>query len=263
MLKKIITFSILSLALSQSVMPQERSETTRSDFGISIAINNYQIKEKILNNIRHTGYFPALGFSYNWQTEKIKQRVEFFLIINMLKSRYENETAPVMIDFTLNYTQVRKVTVFYPDLHLFIGGSGGLYSHMGWFDNWDDSHIYWLTYYYVGLNTLLTYKSPSESSAYLEFSLPILSLVSRPPERFFYKGINDKFSWIVSEIHNDLTVTTIHQHLVLNFDLGYKFNHSESFQHKVYWRINYTNTQMSYSKEVIILTHIIGTTFLF
>jgi hypothetical protein len=263
MFKKIIIFSILSLALSQSGLSQDRSDTTFSDFGISIGINSYQIKEKVLNKIRHTGLFPALGFSYDWSNEHVRQKVELFLIVNMLKSRYEAETAPVVIDFTLNYTQNRKVTVFHPDLHLFLGGSVGLYSHMGWFDNWDDSHIYWLTYYYVGLNSLLTYKRPSEPSAYVELNIPLLSLVSRPPERFFYKGINDKFSWIVKEIHKDLKMTTIHQHLVLNVDLGYKFIHSKSFQQKVYWRINYTNTQMSYSNEVIILTYIIGTTLLF
>ncbi len=263
LLRKIFFICLLLLTLPQFGFSQDQSDSTYSDFGISTGIHDYQIKEKVLNNIRHTGFFPFLGFSYDWSTEQIKQRVEIFLIVNMLKSRYEQESAPVIIDISLNYTHVRKITVFNPDLHLFLGGSAGLYSHMGFFDNWDDSHIYWLTYYYLGFNALITYKNPFESSTYLELSMPLLSLVSRPPERFLYKMLNDKFSWIFSEIHKDLRLTTIHQHFVLNIDFGYKFRHSESFQQKVYWRLTYTNTQLSYSKDISILINMIGTTFLF
>ena len=263
MSRKLFYICVLLFTQSQFALSQAQSDSTYSDFGVSVGINSYQIKEKVLNNIKHTGLFPSLGFSYEWFTDQIKQRVELYLIVNMVKSRYENEPAPIMIDPSLNYTQVRKFTVLNPDLHLFLGGTTGLYSHMGYFENWDDSHIYWLTYYYLGLDALITYKNPLESSGYLEFSMPIISLVSRPPERFLYKVVSDNFSWIFSEIHNDLKITSIHRHLVLNLDLGYKFRHSRSFQQKVYWRLSYINTQMSYSKEVIILTNTIGTIFLF
>jgi hypothetical protein len=181
----------------------------------------------------------------------------------MLKSRYEDEHSPIIIDPSLNYTQVRKVTHLNPDLLVFLGGTAGLYSHMGFFNNWDNSHIYWLTYYYLGINCLLTYKNPLESSGYLEICMPLISLVSRPPERFLYKEINDEFSWIFSEIHSDLTLTSIHRHFVLNLDLGYKFKHSSSFSQKVYWRMSYISTGMSYSKDLHIMINIFGTVLLF
>ena len=263
MVKKLFYICVFLFTQAHFGLAQDRSDSTYSDYGISIGLNSYQIKEKVLNNIRHTGFFPSLGFSYEWYTENIKQRVELFLIVNMVKTRYENQQAPIIIDPALNYTQVRKVTALNPDLTLYLGGMAGLYSHLGYFENWDDSHIYWLTYYYLGFNALITYKNSLESSGYLEFSMPLISLVSRPPKRFLYKVIDDTFSWIFSEIHHDLRITSIHQHLVLNLDLGYKFRHSRSFQQKVYWRLSYINTQMSYSKEVIILTNTLGTIFLF
>ncbi len=260
---KLLCTVLLLLIQLRMGLCQDQPDSTYTDFGVSLGLNSYQIKEQVLNNIRHTGVFPALGFSYEWSTTQIRQRVELYLIVNMVKSRYEEETAPIIIDPALSYTQVRKIYDFEPELQLFLGGTGGLYSHMGYFDNWDDSHIYWLTYYYLGINALVTYKNPTESSGYLEFGLPLISLVSRPPQQFLYKTVNDKFSWIFSEIHNDLRFTSIHEHLVLNLDLGYKFRHSASFQQKVYWRMAYTNTQMSYSQEVSILTHTIGTILLF
>ena len=263
MVKKLFYICVFLFTQAHFGLAQDRSDSTYSDYGISIGLNSYQIKEKVLNNIRHTGFFPSLGFSYEWYTENIKQRVELFLIVNMVKTRYENQQAPIIIDPALNYTQVRKVTALNPDLTLYLGGMAGLYSHLGYFENWDDSHIYWLTYYYLGFNALITYKNSLESSGYLEFSMPLISLVSRPPKRFLYKVIDDTFSWIFSEIHHDLRITSIHQHLVLNLDLGYKFRHSRSFQQKVYWRLSYINTQMSYSKEVTILTNTLGTIFLF
>ena len=263
MFRKIIYICIFLLIYSPVGFSQIQTDSVYSDFGVSVGINSYQIKERVLNNIRHAGIFPTLCFSYEWSTDEIRQTVELAFVVNMLKSRYESEHSPITIDLALNYRQVRKFSKFYPDLNLFLGGITGFYSHMSFFDNWDNSHIYWLTYYYLGINSILTYGNPLESSAYLELTLPLISLVSRPPERFFYKIINDQFSWIVSEIHRDLRLTSIHQHFVLNLDIGYKFKHSASFTQKVYWRISYTNTEISYSKDVTIMINTLGTVLLF
>jgi len=263
MAKKVFFTAIVLLIYTRIGFSQTKPDSVYRDFGLSIAINDFQIKDKVLNPIRYTGTFPALGFSYQWSQPDIRQRVELDMIVNMLKSRYENEHSPVTIDLSLNYRQVRKLTELKPDLHLFLGGVAGFYSHMSYFEKWDDSHIYWLTYYYLGFNGLLTYGDPSGSSAYLEIGLPLISLVSRPPERFLYKVINNEFSWIVSEIHNDLTLTTIDRHFALQLDFGYLFKHSASFSQKVFWRLAYTNTDMSYSKEVTFMINMLGTVLLF
>lgn len=262
-MRKIIFSFLIMLGIISPGFSQTATDSLYTDFGISIGLNNYQVRETVLNNIRHSGFFPALGFSFDWYQNHIRSKVELFLMVNMLKSRYEEEVSPIVITPAINYRQVRKVAEYDPDLHLFIGGIAGIHSHMAFFDNWDDSHIYWMTSYFAGFNGLITYGDPQGPSGYLELSLPLLSLVSRPPERFDYKVINDDFSWIMKEIHRDMKFTTIHEHMVIDMDLGYNFVHSDSFRQKVFWRISYINSQLSGSKELAILTHTIGTSLLF
>ena len=263
-MKNIASYTGIILLIYTGIgLSQTKPDSVYTDFGVSIAINDFQIKERVLNPIRHSGTFPALGFSYQWTTLDIRQRVELDMIVNMLKSRYESEHSPLTIDLSLNYRQVRKLIHLKPDLQLFLGGIAGLYSHMSFLEKWDDSHLYWLTYYYLGFNGLLTYGNPLGSSAYVELGIPLIALVSRPPERFLYKVINDEFSWIFTELHSNLKLTSIHQHFVLNLDFGYLFKHSASFAQKVYWRLSYTNTHMSYSKEVTFMVNMLGTVLLF
>lgn len=242
---------------------QEKFQNNSNDFGITLGLTEYQVSEKVLNNIRHHGIFPSLGFSYEWSKEITKQKIELYLIFNMLKSRYDPDNNSFVINPSLNYSHVWKIKDINPKLELFIGGICGLYSHQAFFGNWDDSHIYWLTYYYLGLDAVLNYQNSVNSIFSLEINFPLLALVSRPPERFLYKVVNDKFSWIVNEIHSNLRLTSIHQHFVMNMKLGYLFSYTDLFKQRLYLRLLYSNTSMSNSKGISILTYTLGSTFLF
>ena len=66
MVKKLFYICVFLFTQAHFGLAQDRSDSTYSDYGISIGLNSYQIKEKVLNNIRHTGFFPSLGFSYEW-----------------------------------------------------------------------------------------------------------------------------------------------------------------------------------------------------
>lgn len=262
-MKKFIIIYVLLILNMHLCFAQEENKGNNKDFGIALGLTEYQVSDKVLNNIRHRGIFPSLGFSYEWLGEVTRQRIELYLIFNMLKSRYDPDHNTFIINPSLNYRYVRKVKDITPNLDLLIGGKTGLYSHQAYFGNWDDSHIYWLTYYYIGFDGMVTYQKSEESSFDLEINIPIISLVSRPPERFLYKIMDNKFSWIVNEIHSNLKFTSIHQNLVLDLNLGYLFSYSRKFKQKIFCRIYYINNSMSYSKEISILTYILGAIFLF
>lgn len=262
-MKKFFIILVLLILSLQKCFSQEENTYNKNDFGMTVGLTDYQVRDKVLNNIRHRGIFPSLGFSYEWIRAVKRQRIELYLIFNMLKSRYDPDHNTFIINPSLNYSYVRKVKEINPKIDLLIGGITGLHSHQAYFGNWDDSHIYWLTYYYIGFDGVLTYQKSQKSSFYFEIEIPILALVSRPPERFLYKIMDDKFSWIVHEIHTNLKFTSIHQHFVLNMNLGYDFSYSDKFQQRVYWRFSYINNSISYSKNISILTHTLGATFLF
>ncbi len=64
-------FSIIVLISSflKVAQPQGAFETGSNDFGFTIGLNEYQVKENVLNNIRHREMMPTLGFSF----EKFKE----------------------------------------------------------------------------------------------------------------------------------------------------------------------------------------------
>ena len=262
---KITTFSFIVLMSSfiKVAQPQGAFDTGSNDFGFTFGLNEYQVKENVLNNIRHRGMMPFLGFSYEKSKELSKHKAEFFLNINALKSRYDPDRSSIVINPALSYRYARKVKDLNPQFKLFLGGIAGLNSHGAFFDNWDDSHLYWLTSYSLAIDGILTYQKSKNGYFYLELHSPVLALISRPPDRLLYKVINPTFSWIISEYHRNLRLTSIHEHFEVNVDLAYRFIYSNKFIQSVFWRLHYVRNSMNYSKNISILTYQLGFTFLF
>ncbi len=256
-------FIVLMSSFIKVAQPQGAFDTGSKDFGFTFGLNEYQVKENLLNNIRHRGMMPMLGFSYEKSKPFSKQKAELFLIFNALKSRYDPDRSSILINPTITYRYARKVKDLGHDFKLFLGGIGGLNSHSAFYDNWDDSHIYWLTSYSIGFDGMLIYQKSEKGYFYLELHSPFLALISRPPERFLYKVVNPKFSWIISEYHRNLRLTSVHEHFALNMDLAYRFRYSDKFIQSIFWRFRYVRNSMNYSKNVSILTYQLGVTFLF
>ncbi|UCE05453.1 MAG: hypothetical protein JSW07_17850 [bacterium] len=255
----------LSLAIMflNSGIVFSQGKIVSNDFGFYIGVNEYQVKEKVLNNIRHRGFFPTLGFSYEKNNDDSKQKLEFNLVFNILKSRYDPERASFVINPSIKYRYARKVKNINQNISLFLGGISRFNSHSALFTNWDDSHIYWLTSYDLGMDFMLIYQKSVDNSFSFEINSPLVALVSRPPERFLYKVLNPKFSWIVAEFHDNLKLNSVHKHFALNMDLAYTFRYSKKFKQRLFWQFSYINNRMTYSKDISILTHTFGITFLF
>jgi hypothetical protein len=206
---------------------------------------------------------PSLGFCYEKSKELSRQKVEFYLVVNPLKSRYDPDRASIIINPSINYRYARHVKNIKSDFQLFLGGIAGLNSHSAFFENWDDSHLYWLTSYSLGIDGILTYQKSNKNYFFFELNLPLLSLISRPPARFLYKVVNPKFGWVISEYHKNLRLTSIHEHFVFNLDFAYRYRYSNKFVQSIFLRFRYVRNSMSYSKNIHILTYTFGFTFLF
>jgi hypothetical protein len=262
--KNIISVILILIFLHPSVdFSQEKITSSGNDIGFSIGLEEHQVKEKILNNIRHQGLFPSLGFYCERTRDASKQKSELNLNFNLLKSRYDPESASIVINPSISYRHARMIKNITPDIRLYLGGIAGFSSHSAYYANWDDSHIYWLSAYSLGLDCIFIYQKSNKSSLLLEINTPFIALVSRPPERFLYKVLNPEFSWLIAEFHDNMRLTSIHQHLALNIDLAYKFRYSKKFEQRLFWHFSYLNNSMSYSKDISILTHTFGVTFLF
>ena len=263
-MKKKIAFITIFIFLNLKItFPQGKIESSNNNFGLSIGLTEYQVKEKILNNIRHRGMFISGGLFYEKIKESSHQKYELYIIPNALKSRYDPDKASKSIHTFFDYRYTRKVKNINKDLSVYLGGIAGFESHISYYENWNDSHLYWLTSYYLGSDAMLKYHPSEKNIVSLDINIPVIALISRPPERTLYKLLNPEFSWIVRKFHENLRLVSIHQHFVLNMKLGYTFQYSSKFKQSVYWRFMYLNNNMTYSKELNILAHSLGTSFHF
>jgi hypothetical protein len=245
------------------VFSQDTAEAAETDVGLSLGVAEYQVRENVLNSIRHRGTLGSGGFFYERTKEISRQKVEFHLIFSKLESRYDPDKSTFAVNPSVSYRYARKVKNINQSMSIFLGGIIGLEMHHEWFDNWDDSHLYWLTSYHLGVDGILTYQNSPDSEFFLEISTPVVALISRPPERFLYKVANPKFSWAVDELHSNLRLTSVHEHFVLSMNLGYKFRYNARFEQGLYWRFSYTKNSVPYSKDIVILTHAFGASFVF
>lgn len=266
-MRKRISFTLITLIMVflslGTASPQDKQESDNKDFGLTIGLTEYQIKEKVLNNVRHSGTFISGGLFYERSKETSKQRFELYSVPSKVGSRYDPDKASTIVDTYIKYRYARKVKDISQDLSLFLGGITGLDSRIAYYANWDESHFYWLTSYDLGFDGILTYQKSGKSSLWLEINAPLVSLVSRPPERFLSKEINPDFWWIIGKLHEDPGFTSIHKHFALSMDLGYTFQYSSKFKQSIFWRFCFIKNSMEHSKDISILTHTLGITFLF
>ncbi|MHA2099560.1 MAG: hypothetical protein ACW99A_12865 [Candidatus Kariarchaeaceae archaeon] len=262
-MKKSTAFSLILIILNLgTLLSQDTTKSTVSDFGITLGLNQFQIKEQILTNIRHSGFLGSFGLSYSWLELMSFKELKFNIIINMLSSRYETHQESIAANPSLHFRYIIKATNLKENLNLYLGGIAGWNLYMNHYEMWDESHIYWLNSYYIGLASRLSYQASEKSIINLDINIPIVALVSRPPERFLYKELNPEFSWFVSQFHKDLTLTSVHQHFELNMILEYKYGYYDKSKTSFFWHFTYVNNSIPNSQKIIILTNTFGVTFL-
>lgn len=258
----LLTFFVIQSGFS---FPPDKRDDVKKYFGFTIGLSHTQVKEKVLNNIRHQGTFFPSPVSFNY--EKIKsnsfQAFEFNIHFTGLKSRFDPDVSSLMIHPDINYRYLWKLNSSNKSIDIYLGAITGLNMQLGWYDNWDDSHLYWLTSYHLGADGRMNYKVTGKSSFYLDFSFPLVALISRPPERFLYKVVNPEFGWMISEIHDNLQLTSVHQHFVMTLDLAYELQYSEKSKLRIFWRFYYLNSNMEYSENLQVISHVFGTSILF
>lgn len=254
---KIRSFLILIFSSLLTIYAQD---TTDSNWGIKIGLNEYQVQEKVLSNIRHRGILASLGFSYSSLDNISLSEFRFNIIFNGLKSRYETEIASFAANPSINYRYLKRINDFHDKIYMYVGGIAGWNLHMDFYDKWDESHVYWLNSYYIGISDRLSYLLTDNSRLNLDINIPVLAFISRPPERFLYKELDLKFSWFINSFHENLTFTSINQHFEVNLILEYKLENSKMFLNNFFWSFTYLRNSMSYSKTISILYHTFGIT---
>jgi hypothetical protein len=261
-------FPALSLVLAvlsgpRSLGAQEEPARASSDaFGVEAGLTSLQLKDKVLNPLRHSGTFVWLGFFHERPRAASASRLDFQALFNPVASRYESEKNSFAANLRLAFRHAREVTTVGPDLHLLLGGTAEFFSQVAYFGDWDDSHAYWLTAYSLGPSGIVDYRRWEGQSLTLQVSLPVLALVSRPAAPILHKVDNNEFGSIVAKLHENLSFTSVHEHLSLDATARYT-RHSARLGRSLFWRISYLHNSMRHSEAVDALRHTVGVSVVF
>ncbi len=231
-------------------------------FGIEAGLSVLQLKEEVLNPLRHSGTFVSLGFFHERPRATSSSRFDLQASFNPLATRYESEKNSFAANLRLAFRHARDVATLAPDLHLLAGGTAEFFSHMAYFGDWDDSHAYWLTAYSLGANGIVDYRRWQGRSLSLEVSLPVLALVSRPDAPILHKVDNNEFGAVVAKLHENLSLTSVHEHVALEAIVRYS-RHSARLGRSLFWRIGYLHNSMPHSRSVDALRHTLGASVAF
>jgi len=255
----VLTALAVSAAPAGARQAGEPALAPENSFAIGLAISSHQWRDEVLNPVRHSGWFPTLDLSYDRPREATRGRFDLQLAFSPIQSRYDPGKDSFASGVELTYRRTWRTISLAGGTQLWLGGQAEVSSDFAYFENWDDSHFYWLTAYSIGLAGSLDHSWSAVRTVSLEWQFPLVSLVSRPSYPILYKVVDSDFWAIVSRLHETARVTTLHEHQV--FDLALRYTRPRAtFGRTLFWRFEYADSSLPYSRRVLIRRHSLGLT---
>jgi hypothetical protein len=223
------------------------------EYAFGVGINYFELKERALNNIVHSGPGFELMLTHERCTDSGIRLCEFsFTSSWALRSRYETEGSTVFFNPQFRYGYVHKATSFGPGLGLYLGGALNGGTNFQFFENWDDSHIYWLTAYDLSLTGAIRDIPIRSSRLDVWFDFPVMGVFSRSPNQITEKMFNP--SKIHRIIHERMTFSGLPDHAAASMILHFHVRDPRRSRWKLLYRIDLVRNDMSSTLEHISLS---------
>jgi len=107
---------------------------------------------------------------------------------------------------------------------MFLGGEVQAKATQGIYTNWDVNHYYWLTSYSLGFIGRTQYEISNHKVVSISIGMPIISLISRTPDRLLMHEANPDFLYVVDQIHQNPSLESPLHHFNPEFKLAYHRN---------------------------------------
>lgn len=217
------------------------AQNGKSTIGIILDVGSIQLQDKALNNLKHTGTINTVGLSFSGQSSKgIIHYIQLTYEHSALKSQFEEGKNSSFWHPSLTYTVQKSFSSTFKFGGYFYGG----YQVME-FENWDDSHLYWLTSYQIG--TSMEFIPFNKLITRVKF--PLLSVVSRSRNEITNKVDSDEFSEIFKLIHSNAVLATPLKYQTLDFQIAYIITDSKKLSLEINTALKFTHANLQKSKE--------------
>jgi hypothetical protein len=227
-------------------------------FGFTLAVTEYQIRDQVLNPIRHRGPSLTLELFRRSGGKDTRRSLGFSLLVDPLGDRYTTRRSSLLVHPRLDFRTAWRVAELGGRTSLFVGGSAGWNTHWTFHEQWDEQHVHWLTAAQMGVDAAVERRLGGGRSLHFEVGAPLLALVSRPPTQFAYREIDHSLGWVFGEIHSHPRLATPSEHLDLRLGITYSAVRDGRLRHAFYWRTTYVRNTAPTSRDVHIVTHSLG-----
>ena len=188
---------------SETDLAAPPADGARHRFGYGLVLAHDQAREDLLIPLRWRG--PSVGLRLQWERAAAMSRhsIQGVVPASFYENRFGHEGYG--LGFEIAYSYARQVR---EDLHrgrLFLGGQAKWDVHHGYYESWDEEHIYWLGAYSLGPR--LAWDMPQGDNTRLAavLDVPLIALVSRPPlERLNKTDPRTKPSFYFTSPHRDI-----------------------------------------------------------
>ena len=200
---------------------QISNESLGSKFGFSAGISHYQVKERSINGLVHSGPGFNVAAVYSYKCSNSIHRLELMAGLNFLKTDFESERGSFLIQSSARYSIISQVASLKDRFGLFLGGQAKLQASQSIYTNWDVNHFYWLTSYSLGFNGIANYEISNKSAISVELGLPLVSFISRTPESLLFHEANPEFLEVVNQVHQNPSIEFPLNHFSPELKLAY------------------------------------------
>jgi hypothetical protein len=254
-MKLLLGFLLLAPSLLLAQQKRQKEVT------LSLTPLYLQNREAIINSSKNTAFGVALDGSW---LKRDTSRVQSFgagLAVAKPKSAFEPAAYSTWLQVLLQYDYLRALkggTAF----RLLAGGMAQVNYRIGYYPNWDDSHVYWASFLGVGLSGRAE-QQIGNRTLYLACSLPLVGTMSRPPASRSYKIENSAPGNLLRITHQHLRIAAPWHYFNPRLALGLTLWYSPRFSSSFFYHLESVRATTSYSTAYRQLTHGVGTTFIF
>lgn len=263
MKKPLFVCLAILLRISCSTFPQVNEDAGNRLSGMQIGISHMDLQEQSLNRAIHRGPGLMGAFYLERSNNKSLTLLNMELGSNFLRSNFESETSSYMFSGSVSFSHLRNLALKNPALSIQLGGKAKAGSAIEYFDNWDESHFYWISAYSLGADFRFTYSFGRNSRIGIEADFPILSLVSRSPSGFSNTQMSPALPDVFKALNRDLRFMTPGGYRNLNIQLRYSLRNPKKFIPAIFLRFNNLYVNKDGSAPMKFIHHTMGVEYRF
>ncbi len=256
---KLVIFAI-TILMTTTVAGQSDSLSSKPihQIGIFLGGGSYQVRDDIIAPLRWDGFGYVGGLSYLLNSDEGRHKIDLQILYSSPSNRYDHIGAVGEIHVSYSYLHRIAGNESQGEIHL-----GGLIHwdyNLQFYENWDDSHIYWLNTYELGPVVRWSNTINDNKQIALELNFPLIALVSRPPKyRYYDQGKLPRE--ILSEPHENMKLTSLHEYISIALSSHYMHPLSRKSTIDVSYFLSYKT--FSKPERITLFTNTLQLNFLF